>query len=99
MTPGRWVRRAIGPILAVAALVVLAVAPAQALPTRARATAFPPFSPTRVLALGDSVMKGAEGQIPAALEGVITARNAPDEALAAALAEVEEGEAERRGRA
>jgi lysophospholipase L1-like esterase len=33
------------------------------------ASAFPPTRPTRVLALGDSVMEGAAGAIPAALPG------------------------------
>ena len=47
----------------------LASPPAAAEPATSGARAFPPIRPTRVLALGDSVMKGAEGQIPLALEG------------------------------
>lgn len=49
----------------VAALTIVVTATTGAAP----AAAFPPTRPTRVLALGDSVMEGAAGAIPAALPG------------------------------
>lgn len=54
-------------IVAVTALASVTQAPAVAAPAAERAAAFPPDRPTKVLVLGDSVMKGAEAQFAPAL--------------------------------
>jgi lysophospholipase L1-like esterase len=68
MAPMEPVVKRILALGATGALVVLALV--GALPDPAgSATTFPPVRPTRVLVLGDSVMKGAEGPVIASLPG------------------------------
>lgn len=56
-------------VLAVALGLVAAAAPSSGAPATAGSASFPPERPTRVLAVGDSVMEGAASAIPAALPG------------------------------
>jgi lysophospholipase L1-like esterase len=60
-------RRALA-LSATAVVAVLGLLPGQ-VDARPDARAFPPARPTRVLVLGDSVIKGAVGALPAALPG------------------------------